>query len=80
MNLKWYLRRRGPAINKCRRMPAQTRRDRHDQSMVQVRRVLCLHRLLQMCRTGCSRAVVAKSVCEGQGDQSEAPYLAVQLV
>ena len=48
--------------------------------MVQVRRVLCLHRLMHTWRAGCSRVVVAKSVCEGQGDQSEAPYLAVQLV
>ena len=80
MNLKWYLRRRRPTTNKCRRMPAQTRRGRRKKSMVQVRRPLCLHRLMHMWRAGCSRAVVAKSVCSAVCDQSEAPHLAAQLI
>ena len=80
MTLKWYLRRLRSVTTKCRRMPAQARRDRHEKSMVQVRRVLCLHRLMHMWRAGCSRAVVAKSLCSAVCDQSEAPHLAAQPI
>ena len=48
--------------------------------MVQVRRVLGLHRLLHTPRVGCAGAVVAKSVCSAVCDQSEAPHLAAQLI